>query len=378
VLLLLGVVLWHWLSRPSVKGGAQPQAVEVARAVRGDMPVILNEIGTVTPEATVTVLPNANVNGYLTEVAYREGQFVTKGQFLAQIDPRPYQVLRRQAEAALAKDQAALAQARYDLSLYEALHNRKAIAEQTYFDQKFAVQQDEAAVKQDQANIAQYMLDITYCHIVSPVSGRVGLRLVDVGNYITGSSNTGIVIVTTMKPMLVQFGVAQNDIEKVARRFNTPGVVLPVTAYDSSTHKPLATGALYAIGNQMNTATGQTPMRATYANEDQALWPNAFVNVRILVDTIRNAVLVPTPAVLTGAPGTYVYLVNKDHTVSIRKVTIGPGDGARTAVLSGLELGDTVVTDGTDRLSDKAKIRVQSNPGKAPAAHGTKAGTAPT
>ncbi len=363
VLVLIGIVLWHWLGGAAKKQHVQAQTVSVAKAVRGDIPVTLDEIGTVTPTATVTVLPNASVSGYLVRVAYHEGQSVTKGQLLAEIDPRPYEVLRQQAEAALAKDQAALGQSRYDFSLYQKLNAQKAIAQQTYTDQKYTVQQNVAAIQADKANIAQYALDIQYCHITAPVSGRAGLRLVDPGNYVSGSSSTGIVVITTIKPMLVQFGVAQNDIGKVTARFSAPGVKLPVTALDSSTNTPLATGALYAISNQMNTATGQTLMRATFPNDDQKLWPNAFVNVRILVDTLTNAVLVPTPAVLTGAPGTYVYLVNADRTVSVQKITIGPSDGTRTVVTSGLNAGDTVVTDGTDRLSNKAKIKIAGSKG---------------
>jgi len=371
---LVGAVLiiWHIIAQPSKKQHVSAQVVTLAQTTTGDMPVTLDEIGTVTPIATVTVLPNASVSGYLVKVAYKEGQMVSKGQLLAEIDPRPYEVLKQQAEATLAKDQATLDQARYDLSLYSQLNEKKAIATQTFGDQKFTVQQAAAAVQQDKANIAQYALDIKYCFITSPATGRAGLRLVDVGNYVTGSSSTGIVVITTVKPMLVQFGVAQNDIGRVTARFSTPGVQLPVTALDSGTQQPLATGTLYAISNQMNTSTGQTPMRATFSNDNLALWPNAFVNVRVLVDTIHNATLVPTPAVLTGAPGTYVYVANKDNTVSVRTITTGPSDGIHTVVLSGLRAGESVVTDGTDRLNNGAKIRTAPPPG----AGGGKAGGA--
>lgn len=361
VLVLLAFVLWHLFTGTAPERKNPAQMVKVAQAARGDMPITLDEVATVTPTATVTVLPNASVSGYLTEVGYQEGQDVQKGQFLAQIDSRPYEVLKRQAEAALAKDQANLDQARSDLARYDQLNKQKSIAEQVYIDQKFLVRQNEAAVKQDEANIAQYALDITYCRITAPVGGRAGLRLVDPGNYITGSSSSGIVVITTMKPMLVQFGVAQNDIENVVQRFNSPGVKLQVTVLDSNKSKQLAVGTLYAINNQMITSTGQTAMRATFANDDEALWPNSFVNARLLVDTMKNAVLVPTPAVLSGAPGNYVYLVNKDDTVSVHKVTIGPSDGQNTVIASGLDAGDTVVIDGTDRLSDKAQIKVASD-----------------
>jgi membrane fusion protein, multidrug efflux system len=372
----IGAIVWHLVGQPAKKQHTSAQVVSVAQATRGDMDVTLDEIGTVTPSATVTVLPNASVSGYLTKVLFKEGDLVSKGQLLAVIDPRPYEVLKAQAEATLAKDQATLDQARYDFGLYKDLNEKKAIAGQTFGDQKYTVAQSVAAVALDKANIAQYALDITYCHIVSPANGRVGLRTVDEGNYITGSASTGITTVTTMNPMLVQFGVAQNDIAHVATRFNTPGVKLPVTASDASTHQALATGTLYAVSNQMNSSTGQTLMRATFANDNSALWPASFVNVRLLVDTVHNATLVPTASVLTGAPGTYVYIVNQDQTVSIRKITTGGTDGTHTVVTSGLNPGDTVVTDGTDRLNEGAKIRV--NDGKAgteaPAADGAKSG----
>lgn len=356
--ILIGFVAVHLLTEaPSTKGAA-PEVVEVAQATRGEMPVILNELGTVTPTATVTVVPNQAVSGYLTEVPFREGQDVTKGQLLAQIDPRPYEVMKQQAEAQLAKDQAALAQARADLAIYEQLQKQKSIAVQTYTDQQYLVQQDAAAVKIDEANIAQYALDITYCHITAPVAGRVGLRLVDPGNYITGSSSTGLAVVTTMKPTTVEFTVAQNDLEKVAARFNAPGAKLLVTALSSDNTQTLGSGSLYALNNQMTTSTGTVTLRATFPNDDETLFPNEFVNVQLLVDTLTGALLVPTQAVLTGAPGTYVYLVNKNHTVSVHKVAVGPSDGKNTVITSGLSTGDTVVINGTDRLSDGAKIKI--------------------
>jgi membrane fusion protein, multidrug efflux system len=375
VALLLVVVLIHLLGHRKPKEGPQPQVVSVARAVRGEMPEILAELGTVTPIATVTVVPNQAVSGYLTEVPFSEGQDVRKGQLLAQIDARPYEVLKQQTEAQLAKDQAALAQARSDLKRYEQLMQQKAIAEQIYVDQKFLVQQDEAAVKVDEANIAQYALDIVYCHITAPVAGRVGLRLVDPGNYITGSSSTGLAVITTMQPTTVEFTVAQNDLDKVVERFRAVGAKLPVTAYTSDNSKKLATGTLYALGNQMTTSTGTVTLRATFPNDDEALYPNEFVNVQLLVETLSSAILVPTPAVLSGAPGNYVYLVNNNNTVSIRKIALGPSDGKNTAILSGLSVGDTVVTEGTDLLSDGARIKVAASP--APAAPARPAPPAP-
>ncbi|MGC1388812.1 MAG: efflux RND transporter periplasmic adaptor subunit [Steroidobacteraceae bacterium] len=365
---LLVLVLVHLFERKPAARGAAPQVVKVAEAVRGDMPVTLSELGTVTPLATVTVLPQ--LSGYLTEVGYKEGQDVAKGQFLAQIDPRQYEIGLQQSQAALLKDQSTLDQARSDLARYQQLRAQKAIAEQTVTDQEFLVKQEEAQVRSDEAGIAQYKLDLVYCRISAPVAGRVGLRLIDPGNYVTASSSPGIVVITTMKPTTVQFTVAQNDLGKVIERANS-GAKLPVTVYTSDNSRKIATGTLYAISNQMATSTGTVTLRATFANDDEALFPSEFVNVKMLVDTLNQAVLVPTPAVLSGAPGDYVYLVNSGSTVSVRKVGLGPSDGIKTAILSGLAAGDTVVVDGTDRLSDGAKISIAPATAANPAAPST-------
>ncbi|MDR3098974.1 MAG: efflux RND transporter periplasmic adaptor subunit [Paraburkholderia sp.] len=368
VLVLVALVVMHVLRGKKPEHAAAPQVVTVAPATLGAMPVTLDALGTVTPIATVTVLPQ--LSGYLTEVGYREGQEVAKGQFLAQIDPRQYEISKEQAEAQLAKDRASLAQARADLARYTQLHEKQSVAEQTYTDQQFLVAQDEAAVKADLANIKQFELDLAYCHITAPVSGRVGLRLVDPGNYVTASSSTGIAVITQMKPTTVQFTVPQNSLSSVLQRVNA-GAQLPVTIYSSDNTRQLATGTLYAIGNQMATATGTVTLRASVPNDDEALFPNEFVNVKLLVDTMASAVLVPTPAVQTGAPGNYVYLVNADNTVSVHKVTLGPSDGQHTVISAGLAAGQRVVTDGLDRLNDGAKI--QPSEAKAGAAQGASA-----
>jgi multidrug efflux system membrane fusion protein len=371
IVVLVALVVFHLLNGKKEKVGTPAQVVSAATATLGSMPEILSELGTVTPVATVNVLPQ--LSGYLTTVGYQEGQDVTKGQFLAQIDPRQYEINKQQAQAQLAKDQATLAQARADLARYTQLHAQKSIAEQTYADQQFTVQQDEAAIKADQASIAQYDLDLVYCHITAPVAGRVGLRLVDPGNYVTQSTSPGIVTITTMKPTTVQFTVPQNSLAKVLQRFNSPNAKLAVTVYDSDNSKQIATGTLYALGNQMATSTGTVSLRATIPNDDEALFPSEFVNVKLLVDTLQNAVLVPTPAVQSGAPGDYVYLVNADNTVSVHKVTQGPSDGKNTVILSGLAAGQVVVTDGMDRLSDGAKVKLAAAKSAKPA----EAGSAP-
>jgi multidrug efflux system membrane fusion protein len=369
--ILLILVIIHLVSGKKAKPAPSVQVVSAAAATLGAMPETLNELGTVTPIATVNVLPQ--LSGYLTAVGYQEGEDVKKGQFLAQIDPRQFEIGKQQAEAQLAKDQASLAQARSDLVRFTQLNAQKSIAEQTFVDQKFLVQQDEAAIVADKASIAQFDLDLIYCHITAPVAGRVGLRLVDPGNFVTQSTSPGIVTITTMKPTTVEFTVPQSALGKVLERFNAAGK-LAVTVYDSDNSTELATGTLYAIGNQMATSTGTVTLRATFPNEDERLFPNEFVNVRLLVDTLQNAVLVPTAAVQSGAPGQYVYLVNADQSVSVHKVTPGASDGKNTVILSGLTAGQTVVTDGMDRLSDGAKIKIAA---AKPAPAGSTAPVAP-
>jgi membrane fusion protein, multidrug efflux system len=367
VIVLIALVIVHLLRGKKPEHGPSAQVVTVAVASLGSMPETLNALGTITPIATVTVLPQ--LSGFLTAVGYREGQDVEKGQFLAQIDPRQYEIGKQQAEAQLAKDEAARDQARADLVRYTLLNERHSIAEQTWYNQRFVVEQAEAAVKADIANIAQFALDLDYCHITAPVAGRVGLRLVDPGNFVTASSQPGIVVITQMKPTTVQFAIPQNALGDVLQRVNS-GATLPVTVYNSNNTKQLATGKLFALNNQMATATGTVTLRASLPNDDEALFPNEFVNVTLLVDTLQNAVLVPTPAVQTGAPGDYVYLVNADDTVSVHKVTLGPSDGKHTVIVTGLSAGQRVVTDGLDRLSDGAKIQPSTaRPAAAAAAH---------
>ncbi len=362
ILLILGAIFY--LRHPS--GGARPagsagaaQAVGVAKAVSGSMPVTLEALGTVTPQATVTVLPQ--LSGYLTQVAFTEGQSVSQGQFLAQIDPRPYQVQLEEYQASQAKDAATLAQARSDLSRYETLQRQNSISAQQVTDQEFLVQQDAAAVQVDQANIDTAKLDLAYCHITAPVAGMVGLRLVDPGNYVTSGSTTGIAVITTMQPMTVIFAVPQTELQPVLARLQA-GATLTASAYSSDDTTKIADGALSAVGNQVNTSTGTVNLRAIFPNTNNALFPNEFVNIHLLVDTLQNAVLVPSPAVQTGAPGSYVYLVNPDKTVSVQTVTTGVTDGTNTVITKGLQAGDTVVIDGVDRLTDGMKVTIAGPP----------------
>jgi membrane fusion protein, multidrug efflux system len=361
VLALVGAGVWYFprpetqprnVGRPQ-SGGAVP--VGVALVAKSDMPVILSQLGTVTPLATVTV--KTQINGYLTEVAFQEGQMVKKGDFLAQIDPRPYQVALEQAEAQLAKDQALLQNARVDLQRYNTLVVQNSIAKQTRDTQVSLVAQYEATVKADQAQINAQKLNLTYCHIISPVTGRVGLRQVDAGNYVQTSDPNGIVVVTQLQPISVIFTLPEDNLSEVFKRWHA-GAVLPVTAYDRSGTVELDKGTLNTIDNQIDTTTGTVKLRAMFNNDQLILFPNQFVNVQLVVDTVHDVDIVPSAAIQRGAPGTFVYLVKPDHTVGVQKVKLGPTDGHRTAILSGLEPGESVVIDGTDRLRDGATVTV--------------------
>ncbi len=369
VLVLLAFGIYEtarWVRTAGPPGGRFPQGalqtVGAATAAVGDVPVVLNELGTVTPLATVTV--QTQINGQLTEVGFTEGQLVKKGDFLAQIDPRPYEYLKEQYEGQLAHDQGLLAQAQMDQKRYETLAQQNSIARQQAEDQVFIVQQYAGSVKQDQGLVDAQALNISYCHIVSPITGRVGLRLVDPGNYVQTTSNSGIAVITQLQPISVVFSVPEDDLPDITLQFNA-GTPLTVTAYDRANVHQLAVGKVVAIDNQIDTTTGTVKVRAQFDNENNTLFPNQFVNVRLLVNTLHNTVTVPSSAIQRGAPGTYVYVINADDTVSVRNVSTGPIDGNVTAINSGLSAGDRVVVDGTDRLRDGLKVTVAKDNGEA-------------
>ena len=356
----------------AVSGGATP--VGVATAQKGDMPVTLSGLGTVTPLAMVTV--KTQINGYLMSVGFEEGQHVKKGDFLAQIDPRPYQVALEQAQAQLAKDQAALKDAELDLKRYNTLVAQNSIATQTRDTQIATVGQDRAQIMLDQAQIDTQKLNLTYAHIISPVTGRVGLRQVDPGNYVQTSDANGIVVVTQLEPISVIFTLPEDNLPEVQKQFHA-GATLPTTAYDRTGATQLAIGKLDTIDNQIDTTTGTVKLRAIFDNSDESLFPNQFVNIKLLVNTLRDAVLVPVSAIQRGAPGTFVYLVKPNNTVGVQTVKLGPGDGQQVAVLSGLQPGARVVDDGADRLKDGAKITIAPPAGSAAQPAAQKQGAAP-
>ena len=323
----------------------------------------MRALGAVTPLATVTV--TTQISGYLMSVGFKEGQLVKKGQLLAQIDPRPYQVALEQDQAQLARDEATLKQAQMDLSRYETLSGQQSIARQTYEDQVWTVKQDQGTVDYDKAQIKAQQLNLTYCHIVAPTDGRVGLRQVDPGNYVQTGSTTGIVVLTMLKPTTVEFAVPEDNVPQVMERVHA-GAQLPVTAFDRANVTQLAVGQLAAVDTQVNSTTGTVMLRANFDNTDEKLFPSQFVNVVMLLDTLKDVVRVPARAVQRGAPGSYVYLVAAQNTVAVHPIKLGAQDGDFFAVESGLSPGDVVVTDGADRLRDGAKVSIP-NPSATPA-----------
>jgi len=337
--------------------------VGVAHIDRGDIRLTVRALGAVTPLATVTV--TTQISGYLMSVGFKEGQLVKKGQLLAQIDPRPYQVALEQDEAQLARDEATLKQAQMDLTRYETLSGQQSIARQTYEDQVWTVKQDQGTVDYDKAQIKAQQLNLTYCRIVAPTDGRVGLRQVDPGNYVQTGSTSGIVVLTVLKPTTVEFAVPEDRVPQVMGRVHA-GAQLPVTAFDRANVTQLALGQLAAVDTQVNSTTGTVMLRANFDNADERLFPSQFVNVVMLLDTLKDVVRVPVRAVQRGAPGSYVYLVDAQNTVAVHPIKLGEQDGDFFAVVSGLSPGDVVVTDGADRLRDGATVSVP-NPSATPA-----------
>src|SRR5271170_284055 len=374
------VVAWQKLERsePSGQQGEDsgrpaqpPQTVRVAAATLGDMPLTIEALGTVTPFETVTI--RTQIAGNLQEVGFAEGQIVKKGDFLAQIDPRPYEAALAQAQGQLAKDQALLAQHQGDLARYQQLAKQDSISQQQVTDQVSLVAQDKAAIATDQAMVKTAELNVGYTHIVSPVTGRVGLRLVDPGNYLQPSDATGIVVITQIDPISVVFTTPEDNLPRISARLNS-GAEIKVTVLDRDNVHPLATGTLTTYDSQIDVTTGTIRMRATFANPNAVLFPQQFVNVRILVDTMTGATLAPNPAIQLGASGNFVYLLDDNSTVSKRDIVTGPGDGKHTVITSGLKSDDKVVIDGVDRLRDGAKVVVADGAAQANGQAGTGAG----
>lgn len=333
--------------------GNQLTTVGTAKAATADLPVQADALGNVTPAATVTVIPQ--VSGTITQILFREGQLVKRGQPLAIIDPRTYRAALLEAQGNLQRDRAQLENARLMLKRYDTLVAQDSIARQDRDTQAATVHQLEGTVMADQGAVQQAQVNLGYTRIVSPVSGRIGLRVVDVGNYIGAGSSTGLAVVTTLQPIDVEFAIPQQQQPAIQKRI-AQGAEIPALALDSTRTQTLDTGRFLTLNNQVDTSTGTIKGKARFPNADFQLYPSQFVNVRLTIDTVRGAITVPPQAVRSGPDGDYVWLLKSDRTVTQRVVKIGVTTADKVQITQGLAVGDTVVTDGGDRLTEGAKV----------------------
>ena len=339
----------------SAKAGPHAIPVVTVKAARGNMDIFLTGLGTVTPLATDTV--HSRVDGQIMKVYYTEGQDVHVDDPLVEIDPRPYQAQLEQAQGQLAKDQASLQNAQADLKRFQTLYAQNyAVTQQQVDTQTALVAQSEGTVQVDKAQVNSAKLNITYCHITSPINGRVGLRLVDVGNLVHATDTSGLLVITELHPITVVFTLAQQNITRVVKRQAT-GQPIVVEAWDSSLTTKLAAGTVVAIDNQVDPSTGTFRVRAQFANENNLLFPNEFVNARLLVDTEQNVIIIPTAGVQRGPDSLYAYVAEADNTVDLKTIQAGPSEGDFTVIRSGLEAGEMVVTEGVDKLQKGSSVQ---------------------
>ena len=339
--------------RGGAGGGNFVVPVVVATARRGDLPVYFNGLGNVTAYNTVTV--RSRVDGQIDKVAFKEGQYVHEGYLLVQIDPRPYQVQLEQAQGQLAKDQAQRKDAQANLERFQLLFKEGVIPQQQLDTQAALVAQFDGAIISDQSQIDNAKLQLTYCRITSPISGRVGLRLIDPGNMVHASDVNGLVVITQLQPIAVLFSLPQDQLPQVNAKLRA-GVQLTVEAFNRDNTEKIATGKLLTIDNQIDPSTGTYRLKSVFDNSDNGLFPNQFVNVRLFVDTKHDLTIVPAPAIQRGPQGTFVYTVGSDNTAKIRQVTIALTTGNSIGLSSGLDTGDVVVIDGQDKLQDGSRV----------------------
>jgi len=361
LLLLAGVVWWtRQQAAPQQAGSgrnAAPMSIVPETVGKGDIGINLNALGTVTSLATVTI--RSQISGYLLKIDFKEGDEVKKGDLIAEIDPRPYEATLAQAKGQLARDEAQLKGAQVDLARYQNLATQNAVPHQTLDTQVALVGQYQGTVEADRGTVKSAEVNLQYCRIVSPINGRVGLRQVDLGNYVTAGDATGLVVITQLEPISVLFTLPEDNLQAVAKRVRA-GAVLPTAAYDRSGINRLAEGSLQTFDSQIDSTTGTIKLRAQFENEARTLYPNQFVNIRLLLDTHKDVTTMPTAGIQRGVPGTFVYLVNADSTVSVRPVKLGVTDGDRVEVVSGVAPGDRIVIDGADKLREGTKVIVRT------------------
>ncbi|MGD0586345.1 MAG: MdtA/MuxA family multidrug efflux RND transporter periplasmic adaptor subunit [Oryzomonas sp.] len=362
VLLAVGVYLFQGAkaarsAKQAAAKNAQQSAPVTAQAARkADVGVYLTELGNVTPVATVTI--HSRIDGQLMNVYFKEGQLVKSGDLLAMLDPRPFQAQLTQYEGQLIRDKEFLSNARLDLQRYQLLWKQDSIPKQQLDTQESLVRQYEGAVKADQGQVDSAKVNLIYCRITSPVSGRVGLRQIDPGNIVHAADTNGLVVVTQLQPMTVIFPVPEDNIPEVLGRLRA-GTRLAVDAFDREQKQRLAGGMLQSIDNQIDTTTGTVKFKALFPNNDNALFPQQFVNVRLLVNTLRDSIVVPASAIQRGSQGAFVYLVKADKTVAVQPVTVGVTQEDDIAVTSGLNAGDMVVVEGAERLKAGSRVEVK-------------------